>query len=578
MYSTFESLSAELLFELFDSLSPYDLFRIFINLNSHLKVIVHSYPLRLDFRSINRSKFDFICRHIQPKQVISLILCDEYVPEQVKLFLDHFPHFKEEFLYLQSVTLIEAGINTFINLPLSVSSLSIRRFDTDNHSKTYINEILSQQTKVLTYLKIDNKDLQYLIDIHFPALTHLIILGGYPYVRKYIDASSPLENIDIHSLIQQWQCFLIHLYLVIDNEIRYSTFNLDRFSHCLTHLTLHFHQDIQVSFVCLEQCLIKLSQLIDFTCQANGSWDLIDGKQWEKFILKTQIIRFNFKFECDLIEEISSILESFRSSFWLKERHWYVGCYQDESKTSTIIYSIPRFRIRTLKYPSTVYPHMTTAPSNIEQKFFYSNRIDFFSCDMNKLIAPINYRFNQVISLTLSGSSLLSLNILSSIVDLQQIQHLDVADIHLLLSDELENLIAHTPRVTSLLMKFDPLFIIPSQIHYLLLEGPGQSISLDRFYYTISSVKRLEISMASKQMIIDVIDRFLGLENLDIFFDDGDLDDDSMTIYKGISNDWLIQNTHRLKSHDFTCRHSSEFYPSMYLSFGDRRKENGDQD
>ncbi|CAF3681328.1 unnamed protein product [Rotaria sp. Silwood1] len=578
MYSSFESLSAELLYELFDYLSPYDLFGIFINLNSRLNVIVHSYPLRLDFRKISRSKFDFICRHIQPKQVISLILCDEYVPERVKLFLDHFPHFKQEFLYLKSVTLIEVGSNTFIDLPLSVSLLSIRSFDTDNNSKTYINEILSQQTKVLTHLKIDNKDLQYLIDIRFPALTHLIILGGYYYAREYIDVSSPLENIDIHSLIQQWQCFLTHLHLVIDNESRYSTFNLDRFSHCLTHLMLHFHQDIQVSFVCLERCLIKLSQLTNFTCQANGSWDLIDGKQWEKFILKTQIVQFNFKFECNLIEEISSILESFRSSFWLKERHWYVGCYQDESKTSTIIYSIPRFRIRTLKYPSTVFPHMTTAPSNIEQKFFYSSRIYCFSCDMNKLFAPVNYRFNQVISLTLSGSSLLPLHILSSIIDLQQIRHLDVADIHLLLPAELENLITHTPRVTSLLMKFDPLFIIPSQIHYLLLEGPGQSISLDRLYYTISSVKRLEISMASKQMIIDVIDRFLGLENLDIFFDDGDLDDDSMTIYKGISNDWLIQHTHRLKSHEFTCRHSSEVYPSMYLSFGDRRKENGNQD
>jgi hypothetical protein len=43
--------------------------------------------------------------------------------------------------------------------------------------------------------------------------------------------------------------------------------------------------------------------------------------------------------------------------------------------------------------------------------------------------------------------------------------------------------------------------------------------------------------MASQQMIIDVIDRFNGLENLDIFFDDGDLDDDCMTIYKGVSID-----------------------------------------
>ncbi|CAF4424243.1 unnamed protein product, partial [Rotaria sp. Silwood2] len=180
---------------------------------------------------------------------------------------------------------------------------------------------------------------------------------------------------------------------------------------------------------------------------------------------------------------------------------------------------------------------MITVPSNIAQNFFYSKRINYFSCDMNKLITPIGYCFNQVKSLTLSGSSLLSLNILSSIVNLQQVQYLDVTNIHLLLPDELENLIAHTPRVTSLSMKFDPLFIMPSQTRYLLLEGLGQSISLDRLSYTISSVERLEISMTSKQMIIDVIDRFNGLENLDIFFDDDDLDDDCMTINKGVSID-----------------------------------------
>ncbi|CAF4658346.1 unnamed protein product, partial [Rotaria sp. Silwood1] len=106
-------------------------------------------------------------------------------------------------------------------------------------------------------------------------------------------------------------------------------------------------------------------------------------------------------------------------------------------------------------------------------------------------------------SLVLSGSSLLSLNILSSIVDLENIQYLEVADIDQLLPDELDHFIAHTPCVTRFSMKFDPLFIIPSQI----------------------SLERLEICIASKQMIIDVIDRFNGLDNLDIFFDDEDLDD-----------------------------------------------------
>ncbi|CAF1446587.1 unnamed protein product, partial [Rotaria sp. Silwood1] len=470
MNSSFESLSTELLFEFFDYLSPFDLFRIFINLNNRLNAIVYSYPLRLDFRSICRSKFDFICRHLQPKQVISLILCDECVPDRVKLFLYHFPHFKEQFLHLQSITLIEAETITFIDLPISVSSISIKIYDTDDYyDQNYISEILSRQAKVLTHLKINSKDLHDLIDIRFPALTHLIIGGGcyYDSDYDYMDVSFPLENTDVHSLIQQWQCFLTHLYLVIDNKIQYSIFNLDRFSHCLTHLALHFYQ------------------------------------------------------------------ESFRSSFWLEQRHWYVGCYQDETEKGTIIYSIPRFQIRMLKYPSAKFPHMTTAPSIIEQNFFYSSRINYFSFDMNKLITPVSYRFNQVKSLTLSGSSLLSLSILSSTVDLQQVQYLNVININHLLPNELENLIAHTPRVIRLSMKFDPLFIIPSQIRYLLLDGLGRSISLDRLSYTISSVERLEISMASKQMIIDVIDRFNGLENLDIYFDDGDLDDDCMTIFKG---------------------------------------------
>jgi hypothetical protein len=143
MNSSFESLSTELLFEFFDYLCPFDLFRIFINLNSHLNDVVCSYPLRLDFRSICRSKFDFICRHLQPKQFISLILCDECVPDRVKLFLNHFPHFKEKFVHLQSLTLIEAGTTTFMDLPTSISSLSIRSYDNDYYYNNSIREILS---------------------------------------------------------------------------------------------------------------------------------------------------------------------------------------------------------------------------------------------------------------------------------------------------------------------------------------------------------------------------------------------------------------------------------------------------
>ncbi|CAF5126441.1 unnamed protein product, partial [Rotaria sp. Silwood1] len=42
---------------------------------------------------------------------------------------------------------------------------------------------------------------------------------------------------------------------------------------------------------------------------------------WEQLLWKRRIVRFNFKFKFNLICEISSIVEPFRSSFWLEQRY-----------------------------------------------------------------------------------------------------------------------------------------------------------------------------------------------------------------------------------------------------------------
>ena len=125
MTFSLEFLSTELLFEVFEYLFPFDLFRSFSHLKGRFDGIVRSYPLRLNCRSLSRSNFDFICRHIQPSQVIALSLSDETMPDQVHLFLEHFPNFHREFSSLRSMALIESE-TTRIHLPISVSSISIR--------------------------------------------------------------------------------------------------------------------------------------------------------------------------------------------------------------------------------------------------------------------------------------------------------------------------------------------------------------------------------------------------------------------------------------------------------------------
>jgi hypothetical protein len=222
--------------------------------------------------------------------------------------------------------------------------------------------------------------------------------------------------------------------------------------------------------------------------------------------LRTRIVKFNFKFQLsdNLIpnQDASSLLESFRSSFWLEQRRWYVGYYSDESKKYTIVYSMSPFRIRTIDYPSHDNSTIEYAPTPFP---FEQNRLFYMQFKQTNYTAK---------------SSVYSRKIIDS-----------------------HRFITHTPRINRLSMNFDPLFIIPSLIRFLLLEGLGQSISIDALSHTISSVERLQIYVESKQMIIDR----------------------------------LQTHTYRLNSNDFTCRYFGQFYPSIYLSIGNRCKEKNNE-
>ncbi|CAF4324406.1 unnamed protein product, partial [Rotaria sordida] len=104
--------------------------------------------------------------------------------------------------------------------------------------------------------------------------------------------------IDFHSSIKNLHSPINHLKLSIENQnlTNYnSILNFDYLSHCLTNLTLIcLITKTYFSFELIQYYLIKLLNLKSLTIII--TLDLIDGKQWEEFIRKTQIIKFNFKF------------------------------------------------------------------------------------------------------------------------------------------------------------------------------------------------------------------------------------------------------------------------------------------
>jgi hypothetical protein len=133
--------------------------------------------------------------------VISLVLSDYEIPDQVKLFHQYFSRFKHQFIRLQQIRFIKT--NTILHdIPSSVSSLSLSNIVRVQNGNDLIVQILVRQVQFLTCLSVENDDVFSSIDIPFHALTHLTI--------SYCSASN----------------FVIP--------------NFDELSNCITHLSIKF--------------------------------------------------------------------------------------------------------------------------------------------------------------------------------------------------------------------------------------------------------------------------------------------------------------------------------------------------
>ncbi|CAF3285691.1 unnamed protein product, partial [Rotaria sp. Silwood2] len=439
MHSCLESFSTEVVFEIFKYLSSIDLYRGFAGLNGRLQRILNLYPLRLNLQLICRSDLDFLCHHIQPKQVISIVLSEETIPDQVKIFLKYFPRFEHQFICLQSVNFIKT------------------------------------------------------------------------------------EN-----------------YVIVCSIV-----------------------GIEISFNLLEQNLNNLPRLTHLTIEATGTLDLLDGVRWEKFLRRRELIKFNFKFSLSLNlvcnQDQFSLLEPFRSSFWLEEKHWYVACYKNEwGNKCPIIFSVPYAIHHSIAYLTEIYPPLSTASSDMEKQLFYDTNINHLECYFPRQDRRQTYTFTKVNSLRLiGGSSSFNLNILTSTVDLGRVRILDVSSVDHISTSQLRDLLEHTPRLYHLTMRQqNQSFILLSHIRSLHLK---RSLSHDTFNFAnidqlrceLLHIVQLEIKVQTQELMIEIIERFDQLESI-IFQWSGYL------LEKYTSSEWFQQNTRRLHENNFTCRRESE--------------------
>ena len=138
-YCAFDQLPVELLHALFTYFSARDLLLTFYNVSDYLNDILQSYPsYRMDMKSISKSDFRYVCRHVRPEQVISLTLSDSNdTPAQSELFFSRFRI--EQFTRLRSLKLVTIEYNSLESIFINLPKLSeLRSFSFDAYSVRFV--------------------------------------------------------------------------------------------------------------------------------------------------------------------------------------------------------------------------------------------------------------------------------------------------------------------------------------------------------------------------------------------------------------------------------------------------------
>ena len=424
-----ELLPNEVLLDLFVYFNGIDLLRTFYNLNSRFNLLLYkkfqSYVFR--FHSISKRDFDRICLNHLPfitNHIIALSLSDfKETPQQIHQFFSYIPSFRS-FTNLQSLSI--SSLRTY--------QLLLKLLDECQH--------LNHLTKLKLFscsFQNSSANFQLIIDKIWtlPKLTNCyadIEISNEQIFRIPTLISLSIEYLSIFSSHFQWN--QMHQLIKYTPQLKYLSASIESSSN---------HNYKQITFSTLTTCdLIFFYESniwkIDVIFQTmpnlrhlniNICFKLIDGHKWKQIIdnylprLKTLYLRMNetFSSERNIEEKVDEIINSFRTSFWINERRWFVRCY-------TVYNAI---HLNTISNASNHYNDVipdlwqSTCPDDNQQKFCnnitsiydkiafdkpISSDIRLPNIDYLSIKLPINDRFwstvpklNQLKSLSLYSYS-----------------------------------------------------------------------------------------------------------------------------------------------------------------------------
>jgi hypothetical protein len=181
----------------------------------------------------------------------------------------------------------------------------------------------------------------------------------------------------------------------------------------------------------MERFLSNIPHLKYLDLETLAFSDVANGHFWQQ--LAGSLLIFNFKFIA-LTIPVHRILDSFRTPFWLEKKRWFVG-YLDGS-----LFSVPHFTPTHIDSLHLLCFH-STAP---DHSFIYK-RLNKLT--VSTILCKTNPRLTHVKTLVLEWP--VSLKLLESGIDLNQVEHLVVPSLDKLLTlMPLESIMPHLNKLT----------------------------------------------------------------------------------------------------------------------------------
>ena len=391
--SSLYTLPVELIYYLFEYLDIPTILSSFRYVCKRFQIIVNSYDqYKLDMRLISKIDFDYICHMISPEKIRSIILSNDLnTPYQIRVFLERFTF--NQFSRLQSLDLIKIEENNLFAVLMYISKCSLKSLAINCSSwntfsytiRVLLSSTIAKSSLEKLHLNISYRDLDM---ISWPPL---------PITLKYLRLDS---------------CTFQEYCMILRHSINLHKLTL---TDCLMHNSdgsMYQSSDticpLKLNSLSFGACFMRMKELLIFlSCTptlnhlkliiwTDSSDSVIDGNQWENFILQKLPLLNQFEFFFDdlthvnrNILNIQSYIQSFQTPFWLEQHHWYVSCDYINMLSVIRLYSLPicnplfTYCTNSKKISCST---LTTTDNQIELK----HQVYKMNLDLNETIEPDN--------------------------------------------------------------------------------------------------------------------------------------------------------------------------------------------